>query len=239
VSVKNDAVASYPPTLKLFYSPKACSLASHIALEESGLPYEAVAVDIRAEANRTLEYLAINPSGGVPALMAGEVVVTESHAILGYIADLVPELQLLPRPGTRQRAKAHEWMNWISGTVHGTYRSIFRPQVYSGEDAQAAEAVRSHANGKLAGILSEVERRLGDRPFALGEFSVVDAYLFVFYLWSFDERIGAVLPARKAYAALADRVWSRSTVRKVVDRERSIREYDLPPGFRVAAGGSR
>ena len=222
-----EPVTSTSP-LRLYYSPKACSLASHIALEESGLPFDAVCVDIRAGDNSRPEYLSINPSGIVPALAVGDTVVTESQAILSFIAD-VSGRDLLPRPGTLARAKAHEWMNWISSTLHVTYRSIFRPQVYSGEDAAAAAAVRVHAMEKLKSNLAEVERRLGDGPYALGtSFSVVDPYLFVFFLWSFDERIETVLPARSRYAALASRLWSRPKVRAAVARERANRAYALP-----------
>ena len=222
-----------PDPLRLYYSPKACSLASHIALEESGLAFEAVCVDIRAGANAKSEYLKVNPSGGVPALAVGETVVTESQAILSYIADISPR-DLLPQSGTLPRAKAHEWMNWISSTLHVTYRSIFRPQVYAGEDPGAAAQVRAHANQKLQKNLAEVERRLGEAPYALGaSFSVVDAYLFVFYLWSFDERIETALPERPRYAALASRLWARPRVRAAVARERAVRAYALPESLRT------
>ncbi|MDB5875442.1 MAG: glutathione S-transferase [Ramlibacter sp.] len=228
------------PKLTLYYSPKACSLASHIALEDSGLPYEAVSVDIRAQENTSPAYLKINPAGAVPALAVDGAVVTESHAILAYIADLAPESGLIPRPGTLARARAHEWMNWISGTVHVTYRSIFRPQVYAGDDPVAAAAVREHAKKKLAKVLLEVETRLGNAPYALGaQFSVVDAYLFVFYTWSFDDRIQAELPERPRYAALAERVLARPAVRKVLARERAVRAYELPPGFADRLAGAR
>ncbi|MFM0662941.1 glutathione S-transferase family protein [Paraburkholderia sediminicola] len=229
---------AFPPKLTLYFSPKACSLASHIALEESGLPYQAIPVDIRAGANVAPEYLKINPGGIVPTLAVNNTVITESQAILTYIADLVPESGLIPRPGTRERAKAHEWMNWISSSMHVTYRSIFRPQAYAGDDAQAMAAVREHAQKKLGKILLEVETRLGsvgDAPYALGSsFSVVDAYLFVFYLWSFDERIQIELPARPRYGALAARVWQRSAARTAVAREREVRAYALPPELTAA-----
>jgi glutathione S-transferase len=228
--MQRTSSTAYPPPLTLYYSPKACSLASHIALEESGLPYDAVSVDIRIGENVKESYLCINPSGAVPALGAGDTVITESQAILTYIADLVPEMSLIPRPGTRARARAHEWMNWISSSVHVTYRSIFKPQTYAGDDVHAGAAVRDHAKKKLWKILTEVEARLDNSPHALGaEFSVVDAYLFVFYLWSFDERIQAELPSRPLYAAHAARVWSRPAVRTVVARERAVRAFALPP----------
>lgn len=224
--------AAFPPKLTLYYSPKACSLASHIVLEESRLPYEAMAVDIRSGENVGPNYLKINPSGIVPALGAGDSMITESQAILSYVADLAPESGLMPRPGTRARARAHEWMNWISSSLHVTYRSIFKPQVYAGDDPDAIAAVRAHAGKKLATMLAEIESKLGNSLYALGEaFSAVDAYLFVFYLWSFDERIKVELPSRSRYGALAARVWSREAVRVVVARERAVRAYALPPQF--------
>ena len=221
--------------LRLYYSPKACSLASHIALEESGLAFETTCVDIRAGVNTQPEFLLVNPSGIVPALAVGDTVVTESQAILSFIADLSGR-ELLPKPGTVARAKAHEWMNWISSTLHVTYRSIFRPQVYAGEDPAAVAGVRAHAIEKLKKNLLEIEKRLGESPYALGtSFSVVDPYLFVFYLWSFDERIAVELPARPRYAALASRLWTRPTVRAAVARERAVRAYALPESLSAEA----
>ncbi|WP_432258385.1 glutathione S-transferase family protein [Cupriavidus sp. TMH.W2] len=230
--MNEPASPAMPPALTLYYSPKACSLASHIALEESGLTYRAVSVDIRAGENQQDAYRKINPSGIVPALSAGGEIITESQAILTYVADLAPESELIPRPGTRTRARAHEWMNWISSTLHVRYRSIFRPQVYAGEGEAAANAVREHARLKLADALLDIEARLGQQPYALGStFSVVDAYLFVFYLWSHDERIAAELPQRPLYRAHAARLLERPAVRTALTRERKVRAYDLPPEF--------
>jgi len=221
--------SAFPPSLSLYYSPKACSLASHIALEESGLPFEAVAVNIRNQENRQADYLRLNPSGTVPALGIGGQILTESQAILTYIADLVPESQLLPRPGTLARARAHEWMNLISSSLHVAYRSIFRPQSYGGEQPAGMAAVQEQGGKNLAKYLELIESRLGDSTYALGEtFTVVDAYLFVFYLWSFDERVKCGLPERPRYAALAERIAARAAVRKAVARERAVRAYDMP-----------
>jgi len=223
---------SFPPQLTLYYSPKACSLASHIALEESGLPYTAAAVNIRAQDHRRPEYLKLNPSGTVPALGIEAQILTESQAILTYVADLVPERNLLPRTGTLARARAHQWMNLISSSVHVAYRGIFRPQTYGGESPEGVAAVGTQSHQSLGKVIQTIEERLGERPYALGDdFSVVDAYLFVFYLWSHDERIQHELPGRPRWRALAERVWQRESVRKVVAREREIRAYDLPPGF--------
>jgi glutathione S-transferase len=102
----------------------------------------------------------------------------------------------------------------------------------------ASRSLSELARRKLAANLSELEARLGGAPYALGaEFSVVDAYLFVFYLWSFDARLQTELPARPSYGALAARVWARKTVQTVVAREGRVRAYDLPAEFVLALAG--
>lgn len=225
----SDASTANPPPLTLYYSPKACSLASHIALEESGLKYEVISVNIRQQENRQADYLKLNPSGTVPALEIGGQILTESQAILTYIADLAPEQGLLPHPGTIARARAHEWMNLLSSSLHVSYRSIFRPQTYGGETDSGMTAVRAQGHANLAKYIEVIESRIGDTPYVLGDtFTVVDAYLFVFYLWSFDERICGALPERLRYRALAERIAARPAVRKAVNVERAVRAYDLP-----------
>lgn len=220
---------AFPPRLTLYYSPKACSLAAHIALEESGLPYEAVDVNIRVGKNRSEQYLALNPSGTVPALRIDEAVLTESQAILTFVADLVPGRELLPRPGTLERARAHQWMNLISSSLHVGYRAIFRPQAYAGNDESGMRAVRERGHAIVADVTRTVEQRLDATGYALGrQFSVVDAYLFVFFLWGFDDRLATGLPKYPRWKALAELVWQREAVRKVVARERRVRAYDLP-----------
>lgn len=221
----------FPPELTLYYSPKACSLAPHIVLEESGLPYTTHPVNIRAGEHLQPEYLKLNPSGTVPSLGIDGQVLTESQALLSYLADLVPERELLPRPGTLARARAHEWMNFISSSLHAAYRSVFRPQSFGGERPEVVAAVRAQGHERLVRALQTVEQRLADAdtPYALGQgFSAVDAYLFVFYLWSFDERLQGEMPERPRYRALAQRVWQREAVRRVVARERAVRAYDMP-----------
>src|SRR5258707_11561653 len=100
--------------LTLFYSPFACSL----SCQESGLAYTLAEVNTSRVENRSAAYLAINPLGKVPALAFDGQVLTEAAAILGYIADLVPDKALLPAPRTVARARAQEWLNFLSSTVH-------------------------------------------------------------------------------------------------------------------------
>ncbi|AMK20341.1 MULTISPECIES: glutathione S-transferase N-terminal domain-containing protein [Sphingobium] len=95
--------------LKLYYNPGSCSLASHAALEEAGLPYEAELIDLTQNAQFSDAYRQKNPWARVPALQIGDDVLTENIAILNHIAELVPEKALLPTEGLA-RARALEWL---------------------------------------------------------------------------------------------------------------------------------
>ncbi|MDE0929145.1 MAG: glutathione S-transferase N-terminal domain-containing protein [Halioglobus sp.] len=217
-----------PKNLTLFYFPRACSLAAHIALEESGLQYERRIVDLRTHKNWNPEYLATNPSGAVPALSIGEATLTETHAILTYIGDHASSKNLLAPPGDLERYRAHEWMNFMSSSVHTYVRSIFRSSVYAGEDNDVIAAVYAQGVTNLAKAVAIVETRLTDLDWAAGsQFSVADAYLFVMYLWTTDERIASV-PPRPNWKALAQRVWQRPAVQRVVALERRDRNYGIP-----------
>jgi glutathione S-transferase len=217
-----------PSPLILYYFPRACSLAVHIILEETGLPYDTVLVNLNSKAQKEPEYLTVNPGGRVPALLTGDQLLTETQAILTYLGDLVPEKHLLPAPGDFQRYRAHELMNFLSSSLHVYIRSIFRSSAYGGDSETGNGAVSRQGVVNLAGAIREVEGRLEGKKFALGEeFSVVDAYLFIMYLWTGDERISSV-PDRPAWDAVAERVWQRPATRVVVAREREFRPYPIP-----------
>lgn len=214
--------------LTFFYFPRACSLAVHIALAESGLDYERRIVDLRTQQNKGADYLATNPNGAVPALTIGQQTLTETHAILSYIGDRVPGKNLLPRPGDFRRYRAHEWMNFMSSSVHTYVRSIFRSTVYAGNDESVIAAVNAQGVKNLAGAVATVEQRLEGQTWALGgEFSVADAYLFVMYLWTTDDRIASV-PGRPNWEAVARRVWERPAVQSIIAIERQDRNYSIP-----------
>lgn len=219
--------------LIFFYYPRACSLAVHIALEEAGLEYERRLVDLKSAKNRSPDYLALNPKGSVPALAIGQEVLTETQAILTYLGDLKPALKLLPPTGDFARYRAHEWMNFLSSSVHVYIRSIFRSSAYAGDDPRANEEVNAQGVRNLAKAVAVVEEKLGDRQWALGDrFTVVDAYLFIMYLWTTDERIASV-PARPNWDRVAENVWQRPAVRRVVEVERRDRNYPVPAHWRT------
>jgi glutathione S-transferase len=207
------------PEITLFSSPRACSTACHIALAESGLEYEVEIVKVRERQHMRDEYLAINPWGKLPALRVGDRVLTEAHAILGYIADVArPAVSLLPEEPFA-RARGHEWMNFLAATVHIAFRPLFKPQYLIGDESLYPK-LRETGIPNLQKTLLEVDRRLAGRNWALGSnYSVVDPYLTVFWIWSQRDDVISHVADMPNWRAHAERVFARPATWQVLERE--------------------
>ena len=196
------------PKLTLFTSPRACSGACHIALEESGLDYDIELVKIREGRHLTEEYRRINPWGKIPALRIDDEVLTEAQAILSYIGDSSAN-NLLPQKGALARARAHEWMNFLSATVHIAFRPLFKPQYLIGDESLYPK-LRDVGIPNLKNTLLEVDRRLENRDWALGDsYSVVDPYLLVFWIWSQRDDVVPHVADMPNWRAHAERMFNR------------------------------
>jgi glutathione S-transferase len=208
------------PELELFFSPRACSLACHIALEESGLPFTATMVKIREGEHKTEDYLRVNPWGKIPAMLVDGEVLTEAHAILSLIGDLSPaKKNLLPKDDPLKRAHAHEWMNFLSGTVHIAFRPLFRPNYLIGDESLYPK-LREVGVPTFQKTLLEVEKRLTGKSWALGEhYSVVDPYLFVFYMWSQRADVIEYSPELPVWKDLWERMYARATTQRALATE--------------------
>ena len=214
---------------RFYYSPGACSLAVHIVLEEIGIPFDLELVLSRGEREgamtATPEWRAVNPKGRIPALApvpgssgGAPELLTEVPAILLYLGLQHPEAGLLPADAA-SLARAAEWMNWLSGTVHGmAYGQIWRAQRFS-DDETALESIRARGRASLAEHHSYIEHLLADgRGWALPSgYSVVDPYLLVFFLWG--QRIGLPMRDYPAWSAATDRMLERPAVRRALERE--------------------
>jgi len=203
-------------SIKLYYAPGACSLASHIALEESGLTYETQRLNLANGDQRQPEYLKLNPRGRVPTLVVDGKVMTENVGIVTYIAGGYPKAKIWPKD-TWHQAKAVSTMAWLSNTVHPAYGHYFRPARYADDEASQA-SLKAKGKETFEGCLREIDGLLEGRKWAIGEhFTVVDGYLVVFYRWG--NRAGLPVKALKNYTALIERVLERPAVSKVMADE--------------------
>ncbi|MBK5439294.1 glutathione transferase GstA [Pseudomonas sp. TH32] len=165
--------------MKLYFSPNACSLASHIVLRELALPFELIRVDnqkkLTAEGD---DFLQINPKGYVAALQLdnGEVL-TEGAAILQYLADQVPAAGLAPVNGSWERVRLQEWLNFVSSEIHGGLGVLFKDAI----PAEVKALFKATLFKRFAILVQTLERQ----DYLLGaHYSVADTYLFVVLRWA-------------------------------------------------------
>ena len=196
--------------LTLYFAPGSSSMAPHIALHETGATFESRAISFHKRENRTPAYLALNPEGKVPTLLVDQRPMTEVAAILFYLARRFPEAGLFPEGDVEAEAQAISWMSFIAATVHAARR----------EGLERARAVYELA-----------DRRLGDREWALGAYSIVDIHLFRLF-WRFRDSLQPAPDEFPNLCAHYDRMMARPAVIRTCEIEASI-GYELPGVPRV------
>lgn len=165
--------------MKLYVSPGACSLAPHIVLFETGLPFTTEQVDLRTKITAGgADYTTINPNGYVPALeLKDGTVLTEGPAITQFLADLSPAANLAPANGTLERYQLVSLLNFISMEIHKNFTPLFNPD--------AGENMQRDRRAVLAKRFAYLERQLTGKNFLTGDtFTVADAYLFTVMNWT-------------------------------------------------------
>lgn len=203
--------------MKLYTTPGTCSLACHIALHETGADFTVETVDLRSKVTAGgADFKAINPKGSVPALeVEPGSVLTEGVAIMQYVADRTGGAGIAPTPGTLERARMQEAMNFISGELHKSgYGPLFRPGM-SDEAKQAQFAV-------IDTKLDWLEDRLSDgREYLVpGGYTLADGYLFTITGWS--KKFGHDLSRYPNITALRTRVGERPAVQAAMRAEGMI-----------------
>lgn len=198
--------------MKLYFTPGACSLAPHIALREAGLPFETEEVDLGSKKTKNgADYRAVNPKGSVPALQLDNgQVLTEAAIILQYIADKKPNAKLAPPPGTLERYRLQEWLNYIATEVHKGFSPLFNSKI--------PEAWKQVVMDALATRFDFLTKSLERKPYLTGDtFTIADGYLFTILGWTTYMNIDlGKWPTLKAYV---DRVAARPAVRAALKAE--------------------
>ncbi|MEZ0170166.1 glutathione S-transferase family protein [Microvirga sp. TS319] len=203
--------------LVLHYYPGNASLLPHMMLREIGAPFEMRLVDRDNNAQKSPEYLKLNPNGRIPVLIDGDLVLFETVAIALHLIDRFPEAGLAPQVGSRERAEFYKWVVHLTNTPQAEYRAWFYPHEHVTDEA-AIPAAKKAAEQRLYGMFDVISEQLGNRQWLLGDrFSAADLFLFMLIRW------GRAMPrpprALPNLNALAERVLSRPAVQEALKVE--------------------
>jgi glutathione S-transferase len=169
--------------LKFYYTPHTCALASHIAFEEAGADCEIARIDFATTQQRSPDYLRINPKGRVPALVTDNGILTETPAILAFIAQRFPAAKLAPLDDPFGFARVQEFNSYLCSTVHVAHSHRMRGQRWA-DDGAAIAAMQRKAPQAVSECFALIERAMFAGPFVMGDaYTICDPYLFTIAQW--------------------------------------------------------
>ncbi len=204
--------------LKLYYATGTCALASHIALEEAGAEYSTVRINFATTEQRSPEYLAINPKGRVPSLVTDRGILTETPAMLAFIAQSFPQAKLAPLDDPFRFAEVQAFNSYLCSTVHVAHAHKMRGHRWV-DDPAAMEAMKQKVPQTMADCFALIESKMFRGPWVMGEsYTICDPYLFTIAQWLEGDSVDpARFPKVKAHR---DRMPERPAVRKVLAEEK-------------------
>ncbi|QFY59393.1 glutathione S-transferase [Rhizobium grahamii] len=204
--------------LTLYFAPRTCALASLIALEESGLLFTTKKLNFAEGEQRSPDYLAINPKGRVPALVTERGVITETPAILAYIAQIAPAAQLAPLDPF-EFARMQAFNNYLCSTVHVNHAHGRRGSRWA-DDTAAQEAMKAKVPQTMAEAFEVIDHKMLEGPWVMGEYySVADPYLFVMTGWLRPDGVDPI-HFKKSTAHYAQMI-ERPAVQRALEREQA------------------
>jgi glutathione S-transferase len=207
---------------QLYYFPGNANLVPHMVLEEIGAPYELVLVDRANNAQKSPAYLQLNPTGRIPVLIDGDLVLFETAAICLHLVDRHPDSGLAPALGTKERAEFYKWLVYLTNTLQAELMTYFYPNRLTDEEG-ATEQVKRHAEAHISaegGMLDILEAQLAQSggPWLLGaHYTAVDPYLMVLGRWT----RGMAHPARnrKHLGRFLEAMAARPAVQRTFEQE--------------------
>jgi glutathione S-transferase len=204
---------------QLHYFPANASAAPHMVLEEIGATYDLVLVDRAKNAQKSREYLKINPNGRIPTLVDGKLIVSEAAAIVLHLVDQHPDAGLAPAIGTRDRTIFYQWLTFLTNSLQEELMIWQYPDRLAGTDASATDVVKRGAEARANRFLDVVEDHLAaNGPLFLGNrLSAADFYLVMLCRWARP----MVRPphSRPNVAKLLDKVTALPSVRRAYEQE--------------------
>jgi glutathione S-transferase len=169
--------------IKLYYAADTCSLASHIALEDAGAEYSLQRISFATEEQRTPEYLAINPKARVPALVTDKGILTETPAMLVFIAQSFPQARLAPLDDPFFFAEVQAFNSYLCSTLHVAHAHRMRGTRWADEPSAIA-AMQRKVPDSVGACYRLIEERMLRGPWVMGEtYTICDPYLFTIAQW--------------------------------------------------------
>lgn len=202
--------------LDFYFSPGACSLATHICLEEAGASFTPKPTYTRKGQTRTPEYLALNPKGKVPMLVIDGKVLTENTAIMTYLNRSYPAAKLLPAGDALLEAEALAFVAWCASGVHPVMSRFFGPQNFC-DLPDSTDNVKALATKAAMANYALIEKAVTGKDWVFGAWSAADAYIFVFHTWA--TKLGLDMSGFPNYAKHAERMQQRPAVQRALARE--------------------
>jgi glutathione S-transferase len=205
--------------LKLYYAPGTCALASHIALEEAGAAYTTERVDFKTNQQNSPQYLAVNPKGRVPSLVTDRGILTETPAMLAFIAQSFPRAKLAPLDDAFAFAQVQAVNSYLCSTVHVAHAHKMRGPRWATEEASFADMKRMVPK-TVGACFALIERDMLKGPWVMGDtYTICDPYLFTLAGWLEGDSVD--LSALPKVADHRQRMSERQAVRKVLAEEKS------------------
>ena len=207
--------------LNLYYAAHTCALATHIVLEEVGADYKTTRIDFASGQQRSPEYLKVNPKGRVPALVTDRGILTETPAMLAFVAQSFPRQNLALMDDAFAFAEVQAFNSYLCSHLHVAHAHRMRAYRWvDADDTHSVEAMKRKVPESVGGGFAYIESDLLKGPWVMGErFTVCDAYLFTLAQWLemdgvVPSRIPKVIDHRR-------RLSERTTVKKTIDQELS------------------
>ena len=204
---------------KLYYAPGTCALASHIALEEAGASYTTERLDFKSNQQTSPEYLKLNPKGRVPTLVTDHGILTETPAMLAFIAQSFPKAKLAPLEDAFAFAQVQAFNSYLCSTVHVAHAHKGRGYRWATDESSFADMKRKVPQ-TVGACFALIERDMLKGPWVMGEqYTVCDPYLFTLALWLEGDSVD--LAGLPKVADHRKRMSERPAVKKVLVEEKS------------------
>lgn len=200
-----------------YFAPHTCSLASHIALLDAGAPYVLKRIDFGKTEQQSPEYLAINPKARVPSLVTPRGILTETPAILAFIAQSYPDARLAPLDDPFAFAEVQSVNSYLCSTVHVAHAHRMRGYRWT-DDPAAIAAMQKKVPESVGAAFELIDREMLRGPWVMGEtYTIADPYLFTLSQWLEADGVDtARLPRVMAHRS---RMLERANVKRAVEEE--------------------